>query len=80
MKRDGSFNQGLTAQPKSRVSEEEITPFDTEHANIKTAQESGYTDKKGHAKGMAKTDVLGHPTGAYTDVGAGRSSVVKPKP
>ncbi len=41
------------------------------------AMESGYTDQDGKAVSMAKKDVKGTPTGAYTDVGAGRSSVVK---
>jgi hypothetical protein len=31
---------------------------------------------QGHAVSMAKKDVKGSPTGAYTDIGAGRSSVV----
>lgn len=46
-------------------------------ANLEDAKISGYTDKDGHAIDMAKPDVKGHPTGALTDIGAGRSSVVK---
>jgi hypothetical protein len=45
--------------------------------NEKDAQESGYTDQNGHAVSLAKKDKPGSPTGAYTDVGAGRSSVVQ---
>jgi hypothetical protein len=52
------------------------TATDYGDMNLKDAQESGYTDKKGHAVSMAKRDVKGSPTGAYTDIGAGRSSVV----
>lgn len=46
-------------------------------ANLEDAKISGYTDENGQAIEMAKPDVKGHPTGALTDVGAGRSSVVK---
>ncbi len=45
--------------------------------NAEDAVTSGYTDKKGHAVSRAKKDVKGSPTGAFTDIGAGRSSVVK---
>lgn len=46
-------------------------------ANLEDAKISGYTDENGNAIEMAKPDVKGHPTGALTDVGAGRSSVAK---
>jgi hypothetical protein len=52
------------------------TPVDYGEMNEKDARNSGYIDDQGHAKSMAKKDKPGHPTGAYTDVGAGRSSVV----
>ncbi|WP_373998172.1 hypothetical protein [Bdellovibrio bacteriovorus] len=48
--------------------------------NERDARASGYTDKQGRAVDMAKPDVEGSPTGAYTDIGAGRSSVVHPSP
>lgn len=47
--------------------------------NEDDARESGYTDSEGHAVSMAKKDVKGDPTGAFTDIGAGRSSAVQPK-
>lgn len=50
--------------------------IDYGNMNERDAKLAGYTDKSGHAVSMAKKDVEGHPTGAYTDVGAGRSSVV----
>ncbi|KHD89209.1 MAG: hypothetical protein OM95_05185 [Bdellovibrio sp. ArHS] len=46
--------------------------------NEHDARASGYTNKQGHAVDMAKPDVKGSPTGALTDIGAGRSSVVHP--
>lgn len=49
-------------------------------ANLEDAKISGYTDENGKAIDMAKPDVKGHPTGALTDIGAGRSSVVKSNP
>ena len=47
--------------------------------NERDAKISGYTDENGHAVSMAKHDVKGSPTGSFTDIGAGRSSVVKKK-
>lgn len=44
--------------------------------NEADARASGYTDEQGHAVSMAKKDVKGIPTGALTDIGAGRSSAV----
>lgn len=46
--------------------------------NLADAKESGYTDENGKAVSKARKDVEGSPTGAYTDIGAGRSSVVHP--
>lgn len=73
-----SFNANLDAQPKENRPVEDATDVSTE-MNVKDAQESGYTDEKGHAVSMAKKDVKGSPTGGYTDIGAGRSSAVVPK-
>lgn len=44
--------------------------------NLEDAKASGYTNEKGEAVSKARKDVPGSPTGAYTDIGAGRSSVV----
>ena len=53
------------------------TQMDYPEMNEQDAKISGYTDRKGQAVDMAKKNVKGSPTGAYTDIGAGRSSVVK---
>ncbi len=47
--------------------------------NEKDARESGYTDENGKAVDMARENKRGSPTGAFTDIGAGRSSVVVKK-
>jgi hypothetical protein len=82
---DDTINANVTALPKDRQSPDQIaaepdlaesTPMDYGDMNLKDAQESGYTDKDGKAISKAKKDVTGSPTGAYTDIGAGRSSVV----
>jgi hypothetical protein len=49
-------------------------------ANERDARESGYMDAEGKAVELAKPDVEGSPTGALTDIGRGRSSVVHPHP
>lgn len=73
-----SMNDGFTAKPMTGSADQLETAFEYGEMNEKDAKESGYTDKEGHAKSMAKKDVEGSPTGAYTDVGHGRSGVVKP--
>lgn len=45
-------------------------------ANEDEAREAGYIGEDGKAVDMAKPDKEGSPTGAFTDIGAGRSSVV----
>lgn len=71
---DDSFNGNLTAIPKSLDSEE--TPMEYGEMNEEEARETGYVGKDGRAVEMAKPNIEGSPTGALTDVGAGRSSVV----
>jgi hypothetical protein len=66
----------LTARPHS--TNKPIGELEPKDANIEDAKTSGYTDENGNAVSKAKPDVTGSPTGAYTDVGEGRSSVVKP--
>lgn len=51
---------------------------ESDRKKMSDAKESGYVGKNGKAVSMAKPDVVGSPTGAFTDIGAGRSSVVKP--
>ena len=51
---------------------------ETDHQKLLDAKVSGYVGKNGKAVSMARQDVEGSPTGAFTDIGAGRSSVVKP--
>ena len=81
---DDSLNGNYTAIPKPKNSAalesgdvdliEEKMEFG--NANESEARESGYVGDDGKAVEMAKPDVKGSPTGAYTDIGAGRSSVV----
>jgi hypothetical protein len=52
-------------------------PLDYGNMNLKDAEISGYTDEKGRAVSKSKPEVEDSPTGALTDLGAGRSSVVK---
>ena len=51
---------------------------ESDEQKLSDAKASGYVGKDGKAVSMAKPDVEGSPTGAFTDIGAGRSSVVKP--
>jgi len=82
-----TFNGNFTAIPKEISSADQastdadlvVTAMDYGEMNVADAHESGYTDDEGHAVAMAKEDVEGSPTGAYTDIGAGRSSVVHKK-
>lgn len=78
------FNNNYTAKPKARAITQELIEqdgpaekIDYGTMNLEDAIESGYTDEEGHAVSLAKKDVEGSPTGAFTDIGAGRSSVVK---
>lgn len=81
---DESFNSNLSARPQGLSSHKHPPDFDPSEKNIdygemnlRAAKISGYTDRKGHAVSMSKKDTPGLPTGALTDIGAGRSSVVK---
>lgn len=81
---ESTFNGNFTAIPRdmananeaSADADLEATSVDFGEMNLEDAKESGYTDENGNAVSKAKKDVEGSPTGAYTDVGAGRSSVV----
>jgi hypothetical protein len=50
---------------------------ESDQKKLADAKALGYVGADGKAVSMAKPDVKGSPTGAYTDIGAGRSSVVK---
>ncbi|WP_374030148.1 hypothetical protein [Bdellovibrio bacteriovorus] len=63
--------------PKSTVNESKRFDFGG-RASERKARASGYTNKEGKAVDLAKKDVPGSPTGALTDIGAGRSSAVRP--
>jgi hypothetical protein len=84
-KLEPTFNGNFTAKPKPRPvitepllnSEGPSEEMEYGEMNLEDAIESGYTDEEGHAIEIAKPDKEGSPTGAYTDIGAGRSSVVK---
>lgn len=65
----------VSARPEG-LELENPAPTDYGQMNVQDAKESGYTDEEGNAVSKAKEDVKGSPTGAYTDVGAGRSSAV----
>ncbi|MES3036480.1 MAG: hypothetical protein V4736_01115 [Bdellovibrionota bacterium] len=79
-----SINGNLTAKPDRTNSsgdgsydatvDSEVMEYG--EMNLQDAKESGYTDEEGKAVDMAKQDVKGSPTGAYTDIGAGRSSAI----
>lgn len=77
-----SLNEGFDAIPHSGLEtmdvESDDFPDDQDpgEMNEADARASGYIDNQGKAVEMAKPDVNGSPTGAYTDIGAGRSSVV----
>ena len=73
MSPDESLNSNLTAAPHDAPDE----LIDYGDMNERDARLSGYTDSEGHAVSMARKDVKGHPTNALTDIGAGRSSVVR---
>jgi hypothetical protein len=66
----------MDARPKSTNKPIANEP-QTSDANLKDAKTSGYTDENGKAVSKAKSDKEGSPTGAFTDIGEGRSSVVK---
>ncbi len=82
---DETFNANFTAIPKDVAqgantdADQLAGGMDYGDMNPEDAAESGYTDASGHAVDMSRPDVEGSPTGAYTDVGAGRSSVVHKK-
>lgn len=84
---DDSFNGDLSALPKKHHPEPHYSTdkelsgkkLDYGRMNLTDAKRSGYTDRKGNAVDMAKKDREGIPTGAYTDIGAGRSSAVRRK-
>ncbi len=73
---DETFNRELTAIPQAPEDDKDLSGQVGE-MNVSDAKESGYINESGKAAEKAKEDVLGIPTGAYTDIGAGRSSAVK---
>jgi hypothetical protein len=85
---DDSINSNNTAIPQSGGSVEQAAAdpdqvannLDYGKMNLDDAKASGYTDENGKAISKARKDVPGSPTGAYTDIGAGRSSVVHHHP
>ena len=78
-----TFNGNFTAIPKDNsqvgadVDDLRAAEIDYGSMNEEDAKESGYTGANGEAVDMAKPDVEGRPTGALTDLGAGRSGVVE---
>lgn len=81
---ENSFNDEFTALPKETSSFDAAAAdadvstevMDYGDLSLEDAMDSGYTDPEGRAVEMALPEIKGSPTGAYTDVGAGRSSAV----
>lgn len=73
-----SLNNHFTAIPREVDAPSEENAEFLEPASEESARELGYTDENGKAVAIARADKKGHPTDAYTDIGEGRSSVVKP--
>ena len=79
-----SMNENFTAQPSDSLAAADVGAnsdlvegaVEYGDMNLADAKASGYTDDKGNAISKARKDRPGSPTGAYTDIGAGRSSVV----
>src|SRR5688500_2667404 len=71
-----SFNENRTARPRSSSISDSATD-EVGEMNIQDAKDLGYTDEQGQAVDTARPNREGSPTGAYTDVGAGRSSAVR---
>ena len=79
-------SDNITAMPEDTITPDqadrlaadpdEAAAFEYGEMNLQDAKESGYTDENGNAVSKARKDVEGSPTGAYTDIGAGRSSAV----
>lgn len=81
-----TLNENLSARPGNvpeftgnAESEMKGSDFEFGEMNLEDAKESGYTDEEGNAISFAKKDRQGSPTGAFTDIGAGRSSAVRNK-
>jgi hypothetical protein len=82
-----SLNANLTAIPKGAASADEASadpdlvasPMEFGTMNERDARESGYIGKNGKAVSKSRKNKKGSPTGAYTDIGAGRSSAVTHK-
>ena len=79
------YDGNVTAKPKDMAEIADVIvnddlateTLDFGEMNLEDAKASGYTDENGNAISKAVHDVEGSPTGAFTDIGAGRSSVVK---
>ncbi|MDG0816418.1 hypothetical protein [Bdellovibrio svalbardensis] len=76
----------ITAQPQRSSTHKHPPDFDPRdeqidygETSLHDAKMSGYSDRKGRAVSMTKEDIEGSPTGALTDIGAGRSSVIHEK-
>lgn len=81
---DETLNENLSARPGkvpeftgNAESEMKGSELEFGEMNLEDAKESGYTDEEGNAISLSKKDREGSPTGAFTDIGAGRSSAVR---
>jgi hypothetical protein len=73
MSPDERYNSSFTALPKEPPDEE----IEYGDMSEKDARDSGYIDSDGRAVELTRKDIKGSPTNAFTDIGAGRSGVVK---
>jgi hypothetical protein len=75
MSPDERYNSSFTALPKEPPGEE----IEYGEMTEREARESGYINDSGRAVEITRKDIKGSPTNAFTDIGAGRSGVVKHK-
>lgn len=68
-------NKNFNVHPKKKLHNNR--PLEASEANEQDAKDLGYTDETGKAVSKSKSGSGGSPTGAYTDIGVGRSSVVR---
>jgi len=85
--KEAPFNGELTAKPQKKTHAPHFIPeenflepdMDPGEMNPYDAKVSGYVGKNGKAVSKSRHDVMGSPTNAFTDIGHGRSSVVRRK-
>lgn len=76
MSPDERYDSMFTALPEDFAADVDLEYGEMNEAD---ARASGYVDQDGNAVSLARKDIKGNPTGAFTDIGEGRSGVVKRK-